>query len=107
MTNLVKEENMDTVESMKTLKGFVAYCRSFYSIEFDGDNGAIYPFATNSEIMDACIAHMINPNPAFPFDGDSTDREAVRDLILAKRKLTGHGETDFDKAVANCENRRW
>jgi hypothetical protein len=42
---------------------------------------------------------MTNPNPAFEFDGDSLDRETVRDLILAKRKLIGIGETDFDKAI--------
>lgn len=85
-----------TVETMKTLAVFEDYCKSFYSVEREN---AIYPFATDTEIHDACIAHMTNPNPAFEFDGDSLDRETVRDLILAKRKLIGIGETDFDKAI--------
>jgi|APGre2960657404_1045060.scaffolds.fasta_scaffold87789_2 hypothetical protein len=89
-------ETAFTVETMKTFAVFRDYCKSFYSVEREN---AIYPFATDTEIHDACIAHMTNPNPAFEFDGDSLDRETVRDLILAKRKLIGIGETDFDKAI--------
>ena len=92
------------VETMKSFEVFRDYCKSFYSIEHEN---AIYPFASESEIHHACIAHMTNPNPVFEFDGDSLDRETVRDLILAKRKLIGVGETDFDKAVANCAGRKW
>lgn len=75
---------------------FTDYCQEFYSVE---RNGAIYPFATDDEISDAVYAHITDTNPQFPFDGDSADREAVRDRILAKRRIAGVGETDFDRAV--------
>lgn len=78
------------------LEDFTNYCQEFYSVE-RGD--AIYPFATDDEISEAVRAHATDPNPPFPFDGDSADREAVRDRILAKRRLIGVGETDFDRAV--------
>lgn len=75
---------------------FTHYCIEFYSLDYDG---ALYPFAANEEIFDAVYAHLSDPNPLFPFDGDSADREAVRDRILEKRRLIGVGETDFDRAV--------
>lgn len=89
---------MDTVDvrTIKEFSVFKDYCESFYSLE---RANAIYPFAYKSEIHNACVAHMTNPNPVFEFDGDSLDRETVRDLILATRKLIGVGETDFDKAI--------
>lgn len=78
------------------LTDFIDYCQDFY----DKDRaGSIYPFATESEITMAILAHVTDPNPPFPFDGDSTDREAVRDRILAMREKTGKGETEFDLAV--------
>jgi len=85
-----------TLETMNTFTVFRDYCETFYSTERED---AVYPFATKSEIHHACVAHMTNPNPVFEFSGDSLDRETVRDLILAKRKLIGVGETDFDKAI--------
>lgn len=75
---------------------FTNYCKEFYSIEHEN---AVYPFATDEEISEAVFAHITDTNPPFPFDGDSLDREAVRDRVLAKRRLTGIGETDFDRAV--------
>jgi hypothetical protein len=87
--------NARTASAM--LDEFTDYCFEFYLI--DGKN-ALYPFATDTEICDAVRAHMTDPNPLFPFDGDSADREAVRDRILADRRLIEMGETDFDRAVA-------
>jgi len=78
------------------LYDFTDYCQDFYD---KGRDGAIYPFATEAEITMAVLAHVTDPNPPFPFDGDSTDREAVRDRILAMREKTGKGETEFDLAV--------
>jgi len=75
---------------------FTDYCQEFYSVE---RNGAIYPFATDEEISDAVYAHITDANPRFEFCGDTADREAVRERILAKRRITGVGETDFDRAV--------
>lgn len=76
---------------------FTDYCRSFYSLEV---SDSLYPFASEMEIVEAVNAHITDPNPRFPFDGDSADREAVRDRICAVRRFLGFGEPDFDKAVA-------
>jgi len=85
-----------TYSDRMNLTDFTDYCRDFY----DKDRaGSLYPFATESEITMAILAHVTDPNPLFPFDGDSTDREAVRDRILAMREKTGFGETDFNAAV--------
>lgn len=89
---------IERLERIDKLDEFTHYCCEFYL--FGGDEPSLYPFATDHEICDAVMAHMTDPNPLFPFDGDSTDREAVRDRILAVRKLLGSGEADFDKAVA-------
>jgi hypothetical protein len=80
------------------LDEFTEYCFEFYLL--DPERPSLYPFASDTEICNAVRAHMTDPNPLFPFDGDSADREAVRDRILADRRLIGCGETDFDKAVA-------
>jgi hypothetical protein len=74
---------------------FVDYCREFYDL----DRSTLYPFATEDEIRNACLAHVTDRNPPFPFDGDTMDREAVRDRILAGRAIVGLGETDFEKAI--------
>ena len=76
---------------------FTDYCREFYSIE---RSDSLYPFAYDVEIIMAVNGHLTDPNPLFPFDGDSADREAVRDRILNLRRIVGIGETDFDRAVA-------
>lgn len=78
------------------LYDFTDYCQDFYD---KGRANSLYPFATEAEITMAVLAHVTDPNPAFPFDGDSMDREAVRDRILAMREKTGEGETEFDLAV--------
>lgn len=75
---------------------FTEYCKEFYCVD---QEGAIYPFAYDFEIVGAVNAHCTDPNPAFPFDGDTADREAVRDRICANRKLVGVFEHDFDTAV--------
>lgn len=79
-----------------SVEDFTEYCREFYSIE---RSDSLYPFAYEMEIVSAVNAHLTDPNPLFPFDGDSADREAVRDRILAKRRLIGVFEDDFDLAV--------
>ena len=80
---------------------FVDYCQDFY----DKDRtGSIYPFASEAEIQIAVLAHVTDLNPLFPFDGDTADREAVRDRILAMRELINgpelrYGPTDWIDAV--------
>jgi len=75
---------------------FVDYCQNFYDMD---RTNSIYPFATEAEIRVAVLAHITDLNPAFPFDGDTADREAVRDRILAIRKITKFGPTDWIDAV--------
>jgi len=78
------------------LYDFTDYCQTFYDKAIAD---SIYPFATADEIRAAILAHVTDPNPPFPFDGDSMDREAVRDRILAMREKTGEGEADWALAV--------
>lgn len=78
------------------LTDFIDYCQDFYDKNRDG---SIYPFATEAEIVTAVIAHVSDPRPPFPFDGDTMDREEVRDRILAIREKLGVGETDWAYAV--------
>lgn len=75
---------------------FIDYCREFYDIELED---SLYPFATSEEIRFAALAHVTDPNPKFPFDGDSFDREAVRDRIMEFRKASGRKDTDFDEII--------
>jgi hypothetical protein len=83
------------------LAEFVDYCQDFY----DKDRtGSIYPFASEAEIQIAVLAHVTDLNPMLPFDGDTADREAVRDRILTMRELINgpelkYGPTNFVDAV--------
>lgn len=63
-----------------SLAGFIDYVSSFYD---KGRPDALYPFATADEIRRAVI-HYGDIVPGY--DGDSTDRERVRDLILWARE---------------------
>ena len=93
---------IERLERIDRYEQFSEYCCEFYL--FSSEETSLYPFATYDEICDAAMAHLTDPSPLFPFDGDSADREAVRDRILAVRKILGSGETDFDKAVAMGKN---
>jgi hypothetical protein len=86
MTNKLNANNLNE---------FVNYCREFY----DEKTSTLYPFASEAEIRQAAIAHLTDPNPLFPFDGDSADREAVRERIIETRRVTGFGMPDFDTLV--------
>lgn len=93
MNNL--SSHLDITFLLGNVADFVDYCQDFY----DKDrSGSIYPFATEAEIQIAVLAHVSDPNPSLPFDGDSADRELVRDRILFMRELIG-GETDWVTAV--------
>ncbi len=93
MNNLTS--HLDITFSLGNVADFVDYCQDFYDLD---RSGSIYPFATEAEIQVAVLAHVSDPNPSFPFDGDSADREFVRDRILFMRKLIG-GETEWQVAV--------
>jgi hypothetical protein len=53
---------------------FFEYCKSFYSLR----NG-IYPIATDKEIQRAIKMRL--KNKTTPFEGDSVDRELVREIL--------------------------
>jgi hypothetical protein len=65
------------------LDWFSDYVASFYDID---RADALYPFATSDELARAIAQHVANPSPLFPFDGDTMDREVVRDIVHANRR---------------------
>ena len=59
---------------------FVEYILDFYG------KGGIYDFgATRDDVLLALGMRLQSATPEFPFDGDSIDRELVRDFMLANR----------------------
>ena len=59
---------------------FVQYVLDFYG------KGGIYDFgATRDDVMLALGMRMNAATSDFPFDGDSIDREIIRDYMLANR----------------------
>ena len=62
---------------------FIDYCLDFY-----GDGG-IYDFNMSREELAEGLERRIKNRPALTFDGDTTDREIVRDEVFAMRKHAG------------------
>jgi hypothetical protein len=64
------------------LENFYEYVLAFY-----GDNTeAIYDYKfTRQEVEQATLEHIESGD--VPFDADSVDREIVRDIVLANRRL--------------------
>mgnify|MGYP000238672449 CR=1 FL=1 len=59
---------------------FVQYVLDFYG------KGGIYDFgATRDDVLLALKKRLQSATPEFPFDGDTLDREIVRDYMLANR----------------------
>ena len=65
-------------EACWEIADFIEYCCSFYQL---GNAEAVYPFATRDEITAAALVRVRECSSCYPFEGDSTDREQVRDLI--------------------------
>jgi len=66
--------------SKEELIEFVNYCLDFYG------RGGIYDYGfRNFEVFEALHLRW-NYKPSLPFDGDSVDREIVRDLVLEMRE---------------------
>ena len=77
---------------------FIDYCQEFY----DRDRArSLYPFAHSMEIYRAVMEYL--ESTTIPFDGDSIDRENVRDIICANRKKENSGTHDFDQAVKETQ----
>lgn len=68
--------------TVKEVLDFVDYCLDFYGHGRD----AIYPHGFHfSEICEGMIARM-KFRPSLDFDGDSVDRELVRDMVFDARE---------------------
>lgn len=63
------------------IDSFVSYCLDFYGAE-----SGIYPdiAMTREEALAGLVARLIQ-RPDLPFDGDTVDRELVRDAVLKMR----------------------
>lgn len=68
--------------SVAKVLDFIDYCLMFYGHGPD----AVYPYGFHfSEICEGMIARM-QARPGLDFDGDSLDRELVRDFVLDARE---------------------
>lgn len=68
--------------TVKEVLDFIDYCLDFYG---HGDD-ALYPYGFHfSEVCEGMIARM-KARPALDWDGDSVDRELVRDMVLSARE---------------------
>lgn len=68
--------------SVAQVLDFIDYCLMFYG---HGEE-ALYPYGFHfSEICEGMIARM-KARPALDWDGDSVDRELVRDFVLEARE---------------------
>ena len=62
---------------------FIDYFQSFY-----GKNGLYDIGSTREEAMEATLIYLTAPG-ALTFEGDSFDRENVRDVLLSRRRRAG------------------
>ena len=76
---------------------FFEYCKSFYSIK-----KGIYPIATDREIERAIKLRM--KDKSLPFEGDSVDRERVREIIESFQGVNHANWKDNDE---QRHVRRW
>ena len=76
---------MNIEKIVNQLCDFVSYVDSFYN-----ENTGIYPIKglTNKMILDATQKYIASQTETYTWgDGDSLDRERVRDIILEDNKL--------------------
>jgi hypothetical protein len=58
---------------------FIDYCMSFYG------SGGLYDIGATPEELAAAL-EIRRRDQSIPFDGDSVDREMVRDILLLQRE---------------------
>lgn len=68
----------DQADIRQTLAPFIDYCHSFYGAGGVYDMGATY-----TELWRAAEKHFRSPDKLMPFEGDSIDREQVREILIA------------------------
>lgn len=65
------------------IEGFVSYMLSFYG---DASHDPVYQMdMTRDEVLHALVALLLE-TPKLKFEGDSVDRERVRDAVLKNRE---------------------
>ena len=75
---LIKEQNIMTNKT----ETFISYLLGFYG------PGGVYDFGVTRDDILLALGIRLARNTMLPFDGDSIDREMVRDIILeAKPQL--------------------
>ena len=70
------DDDANTPPTPEDVAAFIEYVVDWYEI---GNPDALDPIATRAEIIAAVLRHVANP--PFPFDGDTSDRECVRDSL--------------------------
>ena len=68
--------------SVEKVLDFVDYCLMFYGKSDD----AVYPYHFTFEEVCKGLIDRFQTKPGLDFDGDSVDREFVRDCVLANRE---------------------
>ena len=81
-------------QSKKMIQDFIEYVYDFYG------PGMIYDLGftiTHTDIARATAIRLRTQNPNMPFDGDSVDRETVRDILVMMLKplptIVDHSES--------------
>ena len=71
----------DPVISRKEILDFVDYCLEFYG------HGGIYDYGFSFEEVCQGLIKRFAYRPSLDFDGDSVDREHVRDMVFELREV--------------------
>ena len=74
-----------TVKTLANTYGFVSYMLDFY-----GDDGIYNIGMTADEVLEGTLKLVSDYGSGTTFEGDSIDRERVRDIVLEMRKSTTH-----------------
>ena len=86
---------------MRNAEAFIDYCNGFYGPEgLYGDFFALAPLtrADFERGMTALLALRAEQN--IPYEGDSMDRESLRDILLVAKGLVPEGQTEFQTTYA-------
>ena len=65
-----------SVVSSEQQSEFVEYCMDFYG------PGGIYDYDFNEAEIEVALSYRLISRADLPFDGDTIDREIVRDIVL-------------------------
>ena len=74
------------------LKRFIEYCKSFYS-----NDDAVYPMGVSDQVMVAAC-FLLSKRKDTDFEGDSFDREMVREVLHLLGYKEGGGEASQQRS---------